>query len=372
MKTRLVYIDLLRAYAILLVTGFHLWRFFGRPKIEFMAYDLLAPLQRGWSGVEIFFIISGYSMALITYESYRSGINLDWKNYILKRLFRIVPAYYIAIAVWSVLIWNGVAPKPIGLIDQVSHLLFVHTFNPDTYYSISGVFWSLGIEMQFYLLLPLVLGVVVRYPIPALVFSAVPLLYSIFVHATFMLSKTLLGFILYFILGYVTFMLRDHLYRLLFSHGYSGLVLVIFSLAYLHLSFYRGVIYNGKLHVFISCLCFIPIFIYLYRLKALELSQNKILSVFVFTGTSSYSIYLYNYVFYIDKSPFAHNFEAVVFYFLLVYLAGMAMYFLVERPFQNLREKIIKRKYVVAGEYAQGFKKADGDLAKDNKSLVAV
>lgn len=344
MGARLNYIDLIRAYAIFLVTGYHLWRFFGKPSYDILVYDAFSIFQKGWAGVELFFFISGYSMALITYQKFlNSRSDFDWKSYFLKRLYRIIPAYYIAIIIWTILVYNGVAPKPIGLIDQLSHLLFINTFNATTYYSISGVFWSLAIEMQFYFVLPILLHYIIKYPIVSLVIAFIPISYNLYLKKRFLLDMSFIGFIIYFILGYVVFIYKDRIYEILFKNRYSTYILVFFIVAFLNLTFLKEYILNNKIHVLLWLLCFVPIYLYLYRSESLQVTKNKILNLFIFTGTASYSIYLYNYIFYIHPLPYRYTADAIIFYFLLIYLTGIVMYFLVERNFQNMKETILKR-----------------------------
>lgn len=343
MNTRIAYIDLLRAYAIFLVTGFHLWRYFGKPSQEYAYYDLYALFEKGFAGVELFFVISGFSMALITYKGIDTTKQIDWKNYLLKRIWRIVPAYYTAIVLWSILIYYGVAPKPIAIIDQLSHLLFVHTFNPQTYYSISGVFWSLGIEMQFYFLLPLILGAIIRFPLLVLVFALLPLLYNNIFSASFLFTSTVFAFFIYFIIGYILYIYKEKLYERLYAHKYSRWVVVAFFALFLHITFYKDTIVNVQVTVFLWTLGILPLIIYLTQNRWLETTQNKVLRFFIFTGTASYSIYLYNYIFYIDKKPFAHNVEALIFYTFLIYTAGIVMYYLIELPSQKLRKNYLKK-----------------------------
>lgn len=343
MNDRLRYIDFIRAYAIFLVTGFHLWRFFGGLSIEFYKYDLFAIFAKG-GGVKLFFLISGYSMAVATYKGYDTHKKIDWQEYFLKRISRIVPAYYIAILIWSILIYNGIAPKPIGLIDQISHLLFIHTFNPNTYFSISGVFWSLGIEMQFYFLLPLFLFLIIRFPVFAIFLAIFPLFYNVYIHKHFLLKTSVLAYFIYFILGYISFVNKDYLYNKFFDNRYKFFVLFFFGTIFIHFTFYNGYILTGQFHMLIWTISFIPIFLYLSKSVKLQTSENKVLKLFIFTGTASYSIYLYNYVFYIHKVPFSQSIEALIFYILLVYLTGVSAYYLIERPFQNLRKKLLAKK----------------------------
>lgn len=338
MDNRLAYIDFIRAYAIFLVTSFHLWRFFGKPSEILYGYDLFSIFEKGWGGVELFFVISGYSMALITFKKQK----IDWQKYFIKRILRIIPAYYIAIIIWDILIYNGVAPKPIGWIDQLTHILFIHTFSPATYYSLSGVFWSLGIEMQFYFLLPLLFWFIIRFPIITILFFSLPLLYNNFVVNSFLFEKTVFAFIIYFILGYVLYIKKSILYNFLFLNKIKVFVLIICILSFLHFTFYSKYIINEQIHIFLWVISFLPIFIYMSKNDYIEKTNNKIMIFFKFTGTASYSIYLYNYIFYIHQKPFDLNLNAMIFYFLLVYIIGIFMYYLIEKPFLSLRKNLIK------------------------------
>lgn len=341
MKNRLAYIDSIRAYAIFLVTGFHLWRFFGRPNENILCYNLFSIFEKGWGGVELFFLISGYSMALITYKDSNSYQTINWIVYLQKRLYRIIPAYYIAIFIWTILICNGVSPKPIGLMDQISHLLFIHTFNPNTYYSISGVFWSMGIEMQFYLLLPFLLKYIVKYFWILLPISLVPIMHHSFIEKSFLLDKTVFAYFVYFILGYLTYIYRDLFYSIFYDNKYKNIILLIFVAVFLHITFFYTYLINGSVHILLWTVSFIPIFIYMYKNDFINNSKNKFLQLFIFTGRASYSIYLYNYIFYIHKKPISYSLESLIFYFFLIYLIGIFMYYCVEMPFQKLRKKVI-------------------------------
>ena len=48
----------------------------------------------------------------------------------------------------------GVAVKPVGISAILSHIFLVHIFDKANFYSISGVFWFLGVLFDFYLLFP--------------------------------------------------------------------------------------------------------------------------------------------------------------------------------------------------------------------------
>jgi peptidoglycan/LPS O-acetylase OafA/YrhL len=81
------------------------------------------------------------------------------RNFYLRRLFRILPMFYLAIAFYLLL--DGVGPRywaPDGLRWWFVPLtaLCLHAFHPETINSVVPGGWSIGVEMTFYLLLPLV------------------------------------------------------------------------------------------------------------------------------------------------------------------------------------------------------------------------
>lgn len=61
---RLFGMDLGRTVAITLVTAFHIWRFIGQPAVPVGSFDLYGAAARGYIGVDVFFVVSGYAMML--------------------------------------------------------------------------------------------------------------------------------------------------------------------------------------------------------------------------------------------------------------------------------------------------------------------
>lgn len=124
---RLFFLDAGRAIAIGLVTGFHLWRHFGSPHFYLGPFDLYGILAHGYVGVELFFVISGY--AIMMTWSRQSG---NWKHrlrkFLMARISRIYPTYVVAVLLWIFLVRQGIATKPTGLKDIVTHLTFTHIF----------------------------------------------------------------------------------------------------------------------------------------------------------------------------------------------------------------------------------------------------
>jgi len=156
--------------------------------------DVFLPLILfGNSGVDLFFAISGFCL----YYPYTGGRGPNWQTFYYRRVRRLMPPYYAAIAVIVVLpmVIQPVVAK-LGLqADPVSwangrqvlvHLLCLQTLWHDTYYNLDGPLWSLGIEWQFYFVFPVAVWLVAKLGWRALVlFSIVALGYRAGVASNF-------------------------------------------------------------------------------------------------------------------------------------------------------------------------------------------
>jgi peptidoglycan/LPS O-acetylase OafA/YrhL len=81
-----------------------------------------------------------------------------------RRIFKIVPSYVLAIAVMLAVGAQTYPRLAEAVKDVVLHLLFVHDWFASTNATINGVLWSLGVEIQFYALFPLLVLAFVRKP----------------------------------------------------------------------------------------------------------------------------------------------------------------------------------------------------------------
>jgi peptidoglycan/LPS O-acetylase OafA/YrhL len=109
----------------------------------------------GWTGVDLFFVLSGYLISSQLFAGIAEGQELSFKKFFLKRFFRIIPAYLAVVAIYFCLpaAREREAPAPLW-----KYLTFTQNLGLDL--RTQGTFshaWSLCIEEQFYLLLPLLL-----------------------------------------------------------------------------------------------------------------------------------------------------------------------------------------------------------------------
>jgi peptidoglycan/LPS O-acetylase OafA/YrhL len=134
-------LDGLRGISVLLVLSWH-------------TGDALWQPARGYLGVTLFFVISGFLITtLLLREEASHGRVSIWRFYV-RRLFRITPMYYFTLLIYAVLVlgFNMAGPSD----SFGSRVLLLATFNGE--FAGPGAFshaWSLGIEEKFYLLWPI-------------------------------------------------------------------------------------------------------------------------------------------------------------------------------------------------------------------------
>lgn len=140
---RLEGLDALRGLAILLVVVGHY--FPGRVIAGGVAEAIVQPCAAG--GVVLFLLLSGF---LIERNLNR---NSDLGHYVIHRLFRIFPAYWVAIAVLVLVDRMFIGASNFGTAGQIAANAFLVTDLAKAAL-ISGVFWTLLIETRFYVLAP--------------------------------------------------------------------------------------------------------------------------------------------------------------------------------------------------------------------------
>jgi Predicted acyltransferases len=160
-------LDGLRGFAIFLVVTFHLWQlsWLDIPAALHFPVSLEFIARAGFFGVEIFFFISGFCLFWPHARHVWEGEPLPtWREYAARRAAKILPSYYVCLLL--VLLFfphEYVAPGRL-LWNVVTHLLFFHIWFYETYPSINSVTWSLAVEVQFYVLFPLVAASFRRKP----------------------------------------------------------------------------------------------------------------------------------------------------------------------------------------------------------------
>jgi peptidoglycan/LPS O-acetylase OafA/YrhL len=156
-------IDGLRAVAVLAVLFYHCMAWGANPSA--------APfwLTYGARGVDLFFAVSGFCLSypFLVSRRERGTVSIDYGAFVTRRLVRIGPPYWAALTMFAFL-----ALTPFGLPTTHSiHITpwgglrsyfldatFLTSFMP----AYNGSFWSIGLEMRWYLLFPFVLALFMR------------------------------------------------------------------------------------------------------------------------------------------------------------------------------------------------------------------
>ncbi|MBC8135138.1 MAG: acyltransferase [Fibrella sp.] len=143
---RVLFLDVLRAIACLMVVFYH-----SAVNIGVFPYVIW-----GFCGVHLFFVLSGYLLAVPYCKALLAGTPLpDVRTFYLRRFIRVLPPYFVALALF-VAIRNISHLNVPSVKNIVSHLFLVFNYGSDVeFFSINPVFWTLAIELQFYLFLPL-------------------------------------------------------------------------------------------------------------------------------------------------------------------------------------------------------------------------
>jgi peptidoglycan/LPS O-acetylase OafA/YrhL len=162
-KLHLRRIDVLRGVAILLVFLLHWYgHALGTDHLRWkglvldlasgptLSFYFLYPLSFGWLGVPLFFVISGFCIHASTLNAGRFGA----LTFFGRRFWRIYPPYLAALFLAVVLAGSTVSSES-GRAQLWSHLLLVHNFNSAWIFALNGVFWSIAVEVQLYVLYPL-------------------------------------------------------------------------------------------------------------------------------------------------------------------------------------------------------------------------
>ena len=166
---RLEPVNGLRGIAILAVVYFHvicgMWRAAAVP-------TWLSPLVTGgWTGVNLFFILSGFVLFLPYAAGLRSmAAPRDRLAFYRRRFFRLMPLFYLAVLVeWALATPHD--PATLLSVLSVAFTLSPHGFAP----SFNPALWSIGVEIGFSAAFPLLVLAAGRYGLARVLAAALAL-----------------------------------------------------------------------------------------------------------------------------------------------------------------------------------------------------
>ena len=148
-------LDQLRGLAALAVVVHHVAQQTGVVRIPM--WGPLLEWLGSW-GVLLFFVLSGFCVHLPAARQLpdQRDLRIDFPRFYIQRARRILPPYFAALGVSA--LTGMYFPSPLisqpSPLDFLSHIFLVHTFTGHAY-GINAVFWSIAVEVQFYICYPI-------------------------------------------------------------------------------------------------------------------------------------------------------------------------------------------------------------------------
>jgi peptidoglycan/LPS O-acetylase OafA/YrhL len=148
-------LDLIRAVAIILVMLFHASLF----RLDSAQHWIV---RFGWMGVDLFFVLSGFLIAGQLLRPLARGSNPNYSRFFGRRLLRTLPAYFVVLAAYFLVpsIRERPVIQPLWQFLTFTENLLIAPPIPKAF----SHAWSLCVEEQFYLLFPAVVAIVALRP----------------------------------------------------------------------------------------------------------------------------------------------------------------------------------------------------------------
>jgi peptidoglycan/LPS O-acetylase OafA/YrhL len=172
---RLSHIDTMRGIAILMVILVHTAQ-----SVSNKSWLLTVVSMYGQTGVQLFFVASAFTLCQSWYN--RNHEKNKILNYTIRRFFRIAPAYYLGIILYLLIsiLENYFTNKIIAPsedyspINIIANILFLHGFFPSANNNIVPGGWSIGTEVAFYAIFPILFWLLVKAEKNIYILSLIP------------------------------------------------------------------------------------------------------------------------------------------------------------------------------------------------------
>jgi peptidoglycan/LPS O-acetylase OafA/YrhL len=160
---RLPGLDLIRAVAITWVMIYHGSLFGLTSQTHWL-------VRFGWMGVDLFFVLSGFLIAGQLLRPWAHGARPSYARFFGRRLLRTLPAYLVVVALYFLIpgIRDRQDIQPLWQFLTFTENLMADMSTPKAFSHV----WSLCVEEQFYLVFPAVVALIALRPTPRLVVGA--------------------------------------------------------------------------------------------------------------------------------------------------------------------------------------------------------
>ena len=125
--------------------------------VPFIGKALQSPLTFGFAGVDLFFVLSGFLLALpFARATLSSSAHQPLSQYYKRRLLRVFPAYYAQLAILLIVGAWFITWKPLDGVSLLAHFFMFFNIGWNPVHPVVGLWWTLPVELSFYLLLPFI------------------------------------------------------------------------------------------------------------------------------------------------------------------------------------------------------------------------
>lgn len=131
--------------------------------IVFVSHIGYADLVPGGFGVTVFFFLSGFLITTLLRREFAATGDISFKDFYLRRVFRILPPMYITFLFALLLNVSGFIPRDLELVPMLLQVANFANYVPILFENGeskvpvgTGIFWSLSVEEHFYAIYPLV------------------------------------------------------------------------------------------------------------------------------------------------------------------------------------------------------------------------
>lgn len=273
-------IQILRGIAAWMIVIYHFIKHFNYSKSISVSSSFYGQL-----GVDIFFVISGFIMALILSTTHRTT-----KDFLMNRVIRIVPTYWF----WTMMMLIvGFLINDINILNTTNSSLLMSLFfithnHPSEFldfYPVLSVGWTLNIEMFFYILIAFVLF-----------FKLSPS------KTLFIVGFTLLSFVVVYKMYHIEFYkevignarLLEFMFGIILHHLWKNYMKFFFSRYFMIcLSILTGIVFVVNSPETLKFLSFAVLVVYFFLMLNTYLNtKNILIQKLVYLGEISYSTYL--------------------------------------------------------------------------------
>ena len=350
-------LDVLRAIAVVMVMVCH------SIALRKPTWDV-ALWRPGWSGVDLFFVISGFLISGLLFSEFRRTGQIHFARFFIRRGFKIYPAFYVLVCLTTV--WQLFCNKrshPSIWPRFVNDIFFLQAYREGTW----GHFWSLSVEEHFYLLLPLALWLMIRFRKGAAnPFEALPVLFLVVAVGMLVARLLTAKFVRPFQMQTHLFPTHLRLDSLLFGvllgyyFHFHRERLTQFVTTYREAIFCAGLIllsplffigqYNQWMYTYGFTAAFLGYGCLMMALLHIEIdltsgSAGALLRGVAYVGTFSYSIYLWHvpWLIFVRALPLESTVARLCCFYGGAILLGIFAGNLIETPALRLRETLFPR-----------------------------